>query len=208
MCYSEEVSLFTFLFGIFSSILCLTVNTPEYKIIGIFFIFVILVQLIQYLLWKHQICDDINKSLSLTQMIIVNLQPIILLSLIFIFKKDNFIKNKNFLITVIVSYLAIIIPYTIKYINDQNCIIKNEENHLIWKWVQQKYNVIVYAIFILVLVLISLSSGIKSFPYIIFISYFISFIIYYDKPYIGEMWCFLGAFLPMLFFLIFLKTKS
>ena len=78
MCFSKEVSLVTFILGLFTSYLCYSVNTPEYKIIGLFFAFVILMQGIDYLLWEHQQCDDLNKNISTTGMLLNNLQPIIL----------------------------------------------------------------------------------------------------------------------------------
>ena len=43
-----------------------------------FFINVVMVQLTEYLLWGHPQCDDYNKKLSMIQMIIINLQPIVL----------------------------------------------------------------------------------------------------------------------------------
>ena len=40
MCFSKEVSLVTFILGLFTSYLCYSVNTPQYKIIGLFFAFI------------------------------------------------------------------------------------------------------------------------------------------------------------------------
>jgi len=39
MRFSKEVSLITFILGLFTSYLCYTVNIPEYKIIDLFFAF-------------------------------------------------------------------------------------------------------------------------------------------------------------------------
>ena len=64
MCFSKEVSLATFIIGVLGGFLCYSVNSPDYKIIGLFFGFVSLMQGIEYLLWCHQTCDTYNKILT------------------------------------------------------------------------------------------------------------------------------------------------
>ena len=78
MCFSKEVSLITFIVGFISSVLCFLSESPTYKILGLFFINVVMVQLTEYLLWDHPKCDDYNKRVSVIQMIIINLQPMVL----------------------------------------------------------------------------------------------------------------------------------
>jgi len=53
----------------------------EYKIIGAFFLYVIQMQMIEYLLWVHRVkCDAYNINISTIGSILNNLQPLVLLS--------------------------------------------------------------------------------------------------------------------------------
>ena len=199
MCFSKEVSLVTFILGLFTSYLCYSVNTPQYKIIGLFFAFVILMQGIDYLLWKHQQCDDLNKNISTTGMLLNHLQPIILFIL-----KNVYLKTSKVEVFVLIVYLMTIIPYSLQFIKDKKCTEKSKTNHLLWKWNGLDYAEIVYIIFLITLVI--LSSFNKSFSLIIFLSFFLSYFIYHNETVVGNMWCFFAVFAP-LFFYILAKTK-
>ena len=199
MCFSIEVSLVTFILGLFTSYLCYSVNTPEYKIIGLFFAFVILMQGIDYLLWEHQQCDDLNKNISTTGMLLNHLQPIILFIL-----KNVYLKTSKVEVFVLIVYLLFIIPYSLQFIKDKKCTEKSKNNHLLWKWNGLDYAEIVYIIFLITLVI--LSSFNKSFSLIIFLSFFLSYFIYHNETVVGNMWCFFAVFAP-LFFYILAKTK-
>ena len=199
MCFSKEVSLVTFILGLFTSYLCYSVNTPEYKIIGLFFAFVILMQGIDYLLWEYQQCDDLNKNISTTGMLLNHLQPIILFIL-----KNVYLKTSKVEVFVLIVYLLFIIPYSLQFIKDKKCTEKSKNNHLLWKWNGLDYAEITYIIFLITLVI--LSSFNKSFSLIIFLSFFLSYFIYHNETVVGNMWCFFAVFAP-LFFYILAKTK-
>ena len=64
MCFSEKASLIALVAGLSSSLMCYSVGKPDYKIVGLFFAFVTLMQLVDYLLWRHQVCDAYNKMVS------------------------------------------------------------------------------------------------------------------------------------------------
>lgn len=66
MCYSSNASILTFIVGTLGSILVYNSQTKSNKIIGLFIFFVTWMQLIEYLLWNHQICDNYNKILSIS----------------------------------------------------------------------------------------------------------------------------------------------
>ena len=200
MCFSKEVSLVTFILGLFTSYLCYSVNTPEYKIIGLFFAFVILMQGIDYLLWEHQQCDDLNKNISTTGMLLNHLQPIILFIL-----KNVYLKTSKVEVFVLIVYLMFIIPYSLQFIKDKKCTEKSKNNHLLWKWNGLDYAEIVYIIFLITLVILGLKIN-KSFSLIMFLSYFISYFIYNNENVAGNMWCFFAVFIP-LFYYILAKTK-
>jgi hypothetical protein len=206
MCYSANVSLITFLIGITGSGLCFNVGTVEYKIVGIFFAFVVLMQLIEYLLWKHQICDSYNQNLTKTAMIINHLQPIILIACIFLFNKQN-VSPK--MLCLLVFYTVIISLYSFNFLKSSSCTLKSStpgNSHLIWDWNGLKYSNLVYAIFLVSLILIGIwgfpttSSGVL-FAAICFFSFMISRFIYGKQGVIGAVWCFFAAFAPLFYLL-------
>ena len=191
MCFSADVSLGTFIFGVIFSILCYRLGTPESKIIGLFFGFVIFMQLIEFLLWKHQKCDDYNKKLTLAGMILNHLQPIVLFLVIILFNKNIHNKNFNIMLILTLIYTLSIFSYSLQF--------KNE-----WKWNSMKYSTIMYILFLismLVLTYLGMPSHKVIFTLIVFITFLISKIIYSKEHVTGALWCFFAAFAPMVYYL-------
>jgi hypothetical protein len=205
MCFSKNVSLFTFISGVIGGILCYSTGVTDYKIIGLFFIFISLMQGIEYLLWINQECNDYNKFLTKCAMILNHLQPIILFILLYIYSS----KFDNKLFLVILVYLIIIIPYSLQ-LNESSCTLKNKSNHLNWEWNYMDYYYIVYTYFVICLMIFGFFFENKVYGnlFILFtlLSYSASFFIYDKTKVVGSMWCFFSVFAPLLFY-IFIKTK-
>lgn len=208
MCFSAEISILTFLIGMIGAYLTISLDNKTDKIIGYFFGFVALMQLIEYLLWTHQKCDKYNKLLSIMGMILNHLQPIVLGFLILYFYNQN--PNKIIIYSILLIYTLVIIPYSLQFIRSGNfdCTLKDKKqnNHLVWNWNLMNMAHIVYTIFTLSLAAISffgfptLTQGI-SFALVVIISYLTSMIIYPSKV-IGALWCFYTVFI-LFFYYIF-----
>lgn len=204
MCFSADVSLGTFISGVIFSILCYRLGTPESKIIGLFFGFVIFMQLIEFLLWKHQKCDDYNKKLTLAGMILNHLQPIVLFLVIILFNKNIHNKNFNIMLILTLIYTLSIFAYSLQFKNE--CTYKSNPNnsHLIWKWNSMKYSTIMYILFLismLVITYLGMPSHKVIFTLVVFITFLISKIIYSKDHVTGALWCFFAAFAPMVYYL-------
>ena len=121
MCYSAEVSLITFIIGFGFSILLTTRTHKYHKLLGYFLGFVALMQFIEFLLWRHQICDTYHKSLSVLGMILNHAQPVILAVV------TAYIYRKNITALVIITliYLVVIIPYSAQYTSKLHCSTVN-----------------------------------------------------------------------------------
>jgi hypothetical protein len=203
MCFSKNISLFTFLMGLTTSTWCFSQNDPNLKIIGAFFAFVILMQGLEYLIWDHQICDNYNILLGKIAAIINNLQPIVFYALIRIFNKRANTKIMNILLGL---YVLLIIPYTLSYLKTNACTIKNQSGHLHWKWTSNLYFQIIYGLFLLLF--ISCAMNLPSPFYathatvFILLTYLISHVFYWKTGEIGTMWCFFAAFGPLFFILL------
>ena len=155
MCYSAEVSLITFTIGFGFSILLMMRKHKFHKLLGYFLGFVSLMQFVEFLLWRHQICDTYHKSLSVLGMILNHAQPIILALV------TGYIygQNINVLALITLIYLAVIIPYSAQYTTALQCstVIPGSGNpHLVWNWNIMSYSNVVYSVFLAIFVGIAL----------------------------------------------------
>ena len=64
MCYNKNISIYTYILGLISSYLLLINDNPNFKILGAFFIVTIHMQLIEFYLWTHNTCNNINIQIS------------------------------------------------------------------------------------------------------------------------------------------------
>jgi hypothetical protein len=204
MCFSANVSLGTFIAGIVFSILSFNVGTIEGKIIGTFFGFVIFMQLIEYLLWKHQECDDYNKKLTIAGMVLNHLQPIVLFLMIILFNKNISPKNMKIMILTIIIYTISIIMYSLQF--KKFCTLKGDKSnkHLVWKWNNMDKAGIVYLIFLVSMITVTylgMPSHKVEYSLVILLSFIISAIIYGKQEVAGALWCFIAAFAPLVYFL-------
>jgi hypothetical protein len=211
MCFNKEVSLVSFFSGIFFSYLIYQFNDVSYKIIGLFLGYISLMQLIEFLLWSHQICDNYNKLLSICALILNHSQPIILAILLLTFYKQSK-ENKQYIKGILIIYSIIIFFYSSQFFKPENlkCTIKGNNPHLLWNWNSMPYWEIVCSIFILSLgLLVYIGIPDKKLAYKVIIIgalMFISSAIIYPRNFIGVLWCFYSVFIPMiLYFLHFLS---
>ena len=191
MCFSEKASLIALVAGLSSSLLCYSVGKPNYKIVGIFFAFVTLMQVVDYLLWRHQVCDAYNKMVSFVGMLLNHLQPVVLFTLLWYFNKPTDIR-------VLLVYLLFIIPYSFQKIG---CTIKSQHSHLVWDWSHLKYEKIVYFVFIICLTHMAYK-GLGTYEALyILISLLITQFFYIGTGSVGNLWCFFVITGPLIYML-------
>ena len=205
MCFSSGASAVSLLFGMIGSALCVSLGTPSDKIIGFFFAFVSLMQLVDYLLWNHQKCDTYNKVVSIIGMILNHAQPIVLGILILIF--NSRIPNKNLIYGILAVYSACIIPYSLEYLVKPNiCTLKNPAtSHLLWKWNYSKYYTLVYNIFMWSeTLLLYFAFPDKTIAYYLILFGYLSrqITIWVYSHDIGALWCYFVVFYPIVYYLI------
>jgi hypothetical protein len=209
MCYSANASIVSFTFGVIGSLLCVSLGSVKDKIIGFFIFFVSFMQGIEYLLWKHQICDNYNKFISVLGMILNHLQPIVLGLLVILFNTNLSRTKLRWIYFFMATYLIVIIPYSIQFLQNSNslCTIKNKETtHLQWNWNIMKYHNFVYIVFLLtfcalfLLGLPKLRDGIIA-SLVTVITYSTSSYFYPQKNF-GAIWCFYVVFIPAIGYLL------
>ena len=87
MCFSFEASIISFFVGSLSSIWIFLLGRPFDKIIGGYWLYVCLMQGIEAILWKHQTCDDLHKTVSFLGYGLNVSQPLILGGLLILYSK-------------------------------------------------------------------------------------------------------------------------
>ena len=74
MCFNSRVSIITFIIGILGSINLFNLG---YKPESFFYAWVVLMQLIEFFLWRNQPCNETNKKISNLGMFINHMEPIV-----------------------------------------------------------------------------------------------------------------------------------
>jgi len=210
MCYSAQDSMIAYIFGTISNIyLFINSKNTDEKIIGLFLLFVSQMQLFDFLFWINKNCNKTNKNITKLAIIFNHLQPIVLYSLLKIYKYNTHITcDITFYI-----FLILIIYYTIKNWPDKYCsegdnvccslpLSKiNDKTIISWNWNNQKYNRTIYLIFLISLVISSLQlkTGNIIFAFVNVFTFLISFKIPNLNRSVGRLWCFIASLLTTLY---------
>jgi hypothetical protein len=207
MCFSANMSIISFIVGLIGSILVYSLGGPSNKIIGLFLGFVSFMQFLEYLLWKHQECNNQNKFLSKITLWFNHMQPIVLGLLIILFNYS--LSITYYVLFIIFIYTIVMIPYSMQYfrnnITNIQCTIKNlTTQHLYWKWNSLDYNYLFYSLFFVGAVVLLFYIGLPNkelvkYAILIAIFTYITSYIFYKRN-AGSMWCFYTAFLPITYY--------
>jgi len=204
MCFSERASIVSFFFGIIGSLLLISLGSVNNKIIGCYLMYISLMQIIDFLLWRHQLCDNYNRMISLLGMLLNHSQPLVLGMIILLFNP----KHKNIILTLMFVYLCVVIPYSIPFITDKKlqCTLKGKEKYLLWNWNLMKYYIIMYPTFLFIICGMFIY-GLTNYKIGLFFALtatilFVSSYYIYKTKYLGTMWCYYSVFVPIILYLI------
>lgn len=200
MCYSAEASLFTFTIGTVFSLL-LAHRGGDDAIVGWFFAFVALMQGIEYLLWRNQLCTAENAALSKVAMAFNHAQPLVLGAIIIALGRPAARTTVSLLM---IAYAIAAAAFSNQYLATSvlHCTKKEEgDPHLLWQWNSLQGGTAFYGLFLAVLVLSS-AIGFRSRAYGIAAGLFggglfATSAAIYTRQYMGAMWCFYTAFAPL-----------
>jgi len=212
MCFNASTSFLTFIIGIVSSIALIRYGNKlffkENYIFGIFNIFISFIQLMDFCFWI-----DINNKMGLNNIITLigpwlNVgQPLIIYIIKLIYFKPTinlFNYNLNtFYLIINILYLIYLFQFYIQFLHSKKSIDKiktgTSHGHLYWPWIP--YSNPYFYLILLTLNFIYLTNW-KYNILVLSILYFFLFLSFYFFQYnVGELWCFFGAFMPILFFI-------
>jgi len=208
MCFSKNASIASFTIGIVGALLCISLGSITDKIVGYFLGYAVLMQGIEYLLWSHQKCDNYNRAVSITGMLLNNMQPVVLGLIILYFNPK--IRHLTWFYFFMFLYLCVGIPYSLSFINDKQsqCTIKNKKSQHLewnWNWNGMDHYLLVYFIFIFSECIMAIL-GIPNpkhgwlFAFTIVFTYLTS--AFFNSSNVGALWCYYSAFIPILYYLI------
>jgi hypothetical protein len=206
MCFNASVSLFTYLFGSIGSVILY--NFSNLKPEAVFYLWVCLMQLIEFFLWKSQNCNNTpilsnptatQRNLLFTKLgIFINhFEPIVYWLAILYFSYTSLPSYVNYLMILFVIFTLF---YLKNILTHQQCTTVTKESypHLFWEWNQGPYASLYYIYFLIMLVLLAQHNSIYGSYHssLIVISFILSYLIYKDTHTVGAMWCFAASFAP------------
>lgn len=192
MCFDAKTSIITFFITVITSSILIMCKNVQLKTIGIFFIHIAIVQLLEFFMWKDQTCTMSVNNIS-TSIIpyFVYLQPVIIYIIAVLYNP----KIYNKWLTIANILYSVYVIYTILTIDSDKCTTPDEDGHLGWN---SKYSILgyVYLIFLFINIFGSFS---RKYSIPLAVAVFISFALsrHIFKYRTGEMWCFFAAFLPI-----------
>ena len=219
MCFSEQMSIIAFSVGMIGSILVYSMGKNYDKILGLWFMFVSCMQLVDFFLWRNQrpplttdvvvgdwkspdqICNRTNYITSITGIILNHLQPIMLGIIILCVNTDLSYQDVKTILWILLIYLCVMVPYTWQCVVKTQCTFKNNNNHMDWKWNHMDYGKFVYIVFLITCFLLFYWFVPVYGMFFAFVTLytFILSAIFYNKE-LGNMWCFFTIFLPILYY--------
>lgn len=221
MCWSAEVSLISFIIGFVASIILIIRNKPMDRVWGLIFMFIIFMQLLEFLLWLDQPtknssdCNSspykgkLNRTVSLIATFFNLLQPLFscLVVLFFIPKKDLTFSHTVLIIALSIYSIGFVIwLFDKKIYNKKLCTIPCQtdcnNHHLQWQWTDRNYvgEYIWILYYMLSLVVLSSLIKIKGGLYLtvfIALTFVLSLTVYPFKKAFGAWWCVMSVLGPI-----------
>jgi hypothetical protein len=205
MCYNKKSSIIAFLTGIISSIILMVFGDNRYKKenigIGILFIFVSFMQLIDFFIWSDLNCKNgMNKLAGYLGPIVLSLQIFTLFFIVLFSVSD--LKIKIIVFSVNLLFTIYLINFYISYISKNDNVCSKYDNcRTKWVWIndKQKYFVNVYLFMIIFnTVFLFTEKYYIIFSLLVCISILISLFNY--RKHAGEFWCYFANSVPLILF--------
>ena len=206
MCINEKVSLAAFAICSLSCIYLFKRNNKNDRWISIIFGYLGSMQLLEYLMWKDQGCTGLNQFATTLGFFHNILQPLISLLIAYYFTGG---KIPSYIYIIFIIYLISSLPQIIKMKKKNQCSLpcNNGEVGLSWKYTNTKYQVYVWGIFCLAIIVpfLSMKENGKIYAGSILGIYILAHFISISRcpknkgsPPNGSWWCMMAAFIPLL----------
>jgi hypothetical protein len=197
MCFSEKVSAATFLIGMIGSAIIWHRGQGESRIFALIFAFIVLMQGLEFVLWRNQRCDDWHRSVSLFGSWLNLLQPVAAAAIIWWLAENP----SPWIFAVVAGYLAIIVPYLIRYQGSLRCTTPRPGNpHLVWGWANQAGKGLMWTVYLaafIAIMYLGMSLGSANSFTVVFLASLSLSALFYPRESIGSIWCVAAALVPV-----------
>ena len=201
MCFDKDTSINAFYVGIVSGIVLIAygekTQTEYNKIIGFFFMFVSLMQLIEYMIWIDLSCENTNKVAGYVGPLLNNLQPTVLFLLAFYYGK---IDDKP---SIVIANLLYVV-YVLSYYDTSNVCSNVQNGHISWAW-KNSINYLFYNL-IMITNILAINNHDTYVAFILAYIYF-AFSVTNYRQHVGEIWCYTVVSIPIVIF-IYQKLRT
>jgi hypothetical protein len=213
MCYSKEVSRNNFIINVITCYILYNSQIKDNKILAIFFGFVGLMQLFDWIFWETQrgfrpptteTALQINFIFTKIAMIVNHLQPIVFALAIYYFngKLGEYSRVLLLVYSIVALMYSISIYNKIDYTKEK--LEPSGKSTLYWQWNSKNNNTIVYLLFVCLLGLLAYENISYPVNIIVVAINFVTFFVAYDKnTNVGRYWCAWSSLIPL--FLLFIK---
>ena len=203
MCWNEQVSMLTFAFSSFIlTLLILNHKYSRYKIesfqiyFAYFMFSIILMQLIEFFLWRNLHNPLYNKIFSTMGVLLLMFQPFMSLLTL----EDPLLRKS--LLAVYSIPTAIYFIYTVLTHNIHTTVSK--KNHLLWKWNNRKNSSVVLVFYTFFLCFPIFIRKYHLFLLTILITLLFSLYYYSKDLTTGSMWCWIANVISLYYALVLL----
>lgn len=197
MCFSAPSSIAAFIVGIIGSYLLYNYGNKKYekenKIYSIFLLYVIFMQLFDFIFWIDQKNKfNLNRIFTYIAPFFNLSQPLLLYILKIIYNKPKMNNIWDYFVLILnVVYAFVFLMGYSKFINNTKPLLTLEKDgHLEWKWLNYANMLYFIAFIINIFYNSKMNYSILS-TLVIFLSLFLSSKL--NTKFIGEIWCFIAS---------------
>jgi len=203
MCYSAESSIISFIIGAGCSLYLLNSKNNTNKHIGLFFLFVSLIQFLEFLMWIDQDCGILNNIASKSILFVLSSQLFVIIFGFYIFKTSIIDDRilKIILMIILIPYLYI--AFKSYFIKEKWCSKPNRDRSMQWQGLQNSTQLETYIYYTVFFVSPFFVKELWK-SIILFITGLISFFStrYKNSLTSNSRWCYYSAFIPILFVIL------
>jgi hypothetical protein len=194
MCYNEQVSIATYVLGMLGS---LALTRSGQVPLGMFYAATIQMQLVDYIAFQNPSCTRLNTVATKAGIVINHLEPLVLYGALL----AQGVSLPPIVHATVAVYGIVAGLYSANALSSVSCtkVSSTSSPYLYWQWNDMDGSQIVYGLFLLTMVLVSVY-GLGELgtvhALLVIISFGVSHIIYGNRRATGALWCWMAAFIP------------
>ena len=196
MCYTTHASLVSFAANVITS----SVLYLYSKSIALFYIFVSLMQLYDFIFWTYSTKNRLNYWVTKLAMIKNHLQPVVLALLIVYFDKKTLTPTSKVILGLYIGAAIIYSIYT-WYIISYTFVSKMDGGSLFWEWNHTDWTVPFYTLFAITIAVIFYENypwPVNVFAGTLALVSMLMAGLYFKTRLVGRFWCWIAGFMPLL----------